>query len=266
MFSRRQGAVPGLSTPGGMDTRTQPEHATEPSVAGPPARRSPTPRAARKAAGRLRDLIETTRRRPSCIEYCDFERLFGGGRDPETVRRDWERTKATLEAMGAPVQRERDGREVYLRFSRRAWAFTQEVLLAPCPARRTESRRQSARRRRAEARARRRQEARELWLEYETLREIAELLEVSVGTVHADLTSPEPRWLRWRGHRLDLDDEPRCVAWLLAQERELDVRIDKALAEGADDEEAVELVRLLGMRLRVVQRLQIRQRARRGVA
>jgi len=181
------------------------------------------------------------------------------------VRRDWERTKATLEAMGAPVQRERDGREVYLRFSRRAWAFTQEVLCAPYPST-VDSPRRRASRGRAEARARRREEARELWLDYETVREIAELLGVSVGTVHADLAGPELRWLRWRGHRLDLDDEARCVAWLLARERELDARIDEALAEGVDDAQAVELVRLLGMRLRVVQRLRRRQQARREVA
>lgn len=129
------------------------------------------------------------------VTRADWERLQGSWRNPATVRRSWERAKADLAKLGAPVRSERDGRRVELILLPGAWEYAHETLDAITRAYPPKPRKplqlpplETATDRRELARVERREKVRRARLYGQlSIREIAQQLDVSVGTVHADL-------------------------------------------------------------------------------
>ena len=83
----------------------------------------------RKSAEFLRELaffFGTGEANP--VRFAAWHARFRPDADKETARREWERAKEVLSAMGAPIRRLRDGREVHLILDREACEYAEQAL------------------------------------------------------------------------------------------------------------------------------------------
>lgn len=152
----------------------------------------------RRAQRALLFLLEVTGpggRHSRRVTQGDWDRLHRyQSLKPETLRTSWSRAKSDLIRLGAPVRREPDGRRMEFAVLPGAWEFAHKTLDAlivaypPQPRRPPRERDYEAADRRSKKRYQRRQQVRRLRLyEQKTVREIAEEIGASVGTVHNDL-------------------------------------------------------------------------------
>jgi len=83
----------------------------------------------RKSAEFLRELaffFGTGEANP--VRFAAWHARFRPDADKETARREWERAKEVLSAVGAPIRRLRDGREVHLLLDREACEYAEQTL------------------------------------------------------------------------------------------------------------------------------------------
>lgn len=62
------------------------------------------------------------------VRFAAWHARFRPDADKETARREWERAKEVLSAMGAPIRRLRDGREVHIVLGREAGEYAEQTL------------------------------------------------------------------------------------------------------------------------------------------